>query len=611
MSQIANMEVKVSADISDLQKGYDKASSDTKQFVSKTTQSLSGLKTGSNQAGQALSNLGRIAQDAPFGFIGISNNINPLLESFQRLKAETGSTGTALKSLGSSLLGAGGIGIAVSVISGLLVVFGDKLFAGSKAIQAINLDLITFSEVIKTAENDLKEFNKESDYLQKLNNANITERFGNDFNAKLLSAKAGFIAIGEEIVKTEDAIKTLTDNSNSAFKFFLDNATKETRAFVGTFNGITAAIPDALIGKLPEDQQALVKAIKETDKALVDQQLRLKDLTREKEIAAASNRAIVAENRRDDAEKARREAERLAKLPSISKTIAELGRELDFLSAKEIVFKTTTTPEKIRAITSTIEKLIKDFKVAPDDTLISKLIGTQFSDLFGKNAAQAVKNIGDLQIRSAIKEKLKKVFFEGPQTIVPLNATFKLPDGALPKLLVDASGQIETFFSGLANSIANGFGETIAGVLSGTSSIGDFFKGIFSSLGSGLKQLGAYFIKTGIQIKLVKSFLLKNPALAIAGGIALVALGSLIQSQTNIPGFANGVQNFRGGLAVVGERGPELVNLPAGASVTPNHMLGTVSAGSDRVQVTGRIVASGKDLVVLIDNSRQSLNRQS
>jgi len=50
-----------------------------------------------------------------------------------------------------------------------------------------------------------------------------------------------------------------------------------------------------------------------------------------------------------------------------------------------------------------------------------------------------------------------------------------------------------------------------------------------------------------------------------------------------------------------------LVNLPAGASVTPNHMLGIVSAGSDRVQVTGRIVASGKDLVVLIDNSRQSL----
>jgi hypothetical protein len=36
-----------------------------------------------------------------------------------------------------------------------------------------------------------------------------------------------------------------------------------------------------------------------------------------------------------------------------------------------------------------------------------------------------------------------------------------------------------------------------------------------------------------------------------------------------VPGFASGVENFSGGLALVGERGPELVNLPAGSSVTP------------------------------------------
>jgi hypothetical protein len=38
--------------------------------------------------------------------------------------------------------------------------------------------------------------------------------------------------------------------------------------------------------------------------------------------------------------------------------------------------------------------------------------------------------------------------------------------------------------------------------------------------------------------------------------------------------FADGVTNFRGGMALVGERGPELVNLPRGSSVTPNHQLG-------------------------------------
>lgn len=35
----------------------------------------------------------------------------------------------------------------------------------------------------------------------------------------------------------------------------------------------------------------------------------------------------------------------------------------------------------------------------------------------------------------------------------------------------------------------------------------------------------------------------------------------------HIPGFATGVRNYSGGLAVVGEKGPELVNLPRGADV--------------------------------------------
>lgn len=38
-----------------------------------------------------------------------------------------------------------------------------------------------------------------------------------------------------------------------------------------------------------------------------------------------------------------------------------------------------------------------------------------------------------------------------------------------------------------------------------------------------------------------------------------------------IPGFATGVQNFAGGPAIVGERGPELLNLPRGSDVIPTN----------------------------------------
>lgn len=42
----------------------------------------------------------------------------------------------------------------------------------------------------------------------------------------------------------------------------------------------------------------------------------------------------------------------------------------------------------------------------------------------------------------------------------------------------------------------------------------------------------------------------------------------------HLPRFASGVTNFAGGLAVVGERGPEVVQLPQGSNVIPNNKAG-------------------------------------
>lgn len=53
-----------------------------------------------------------------------------------------------------------------------------------------------------------------------------------------------------------------------------------------------------------------------------------------------------------------------------------------------------------------------------------------------------------------------------------------------------------------------------------------------------------------------------------------------------VPGFAGGVSNFGGGLAIVGERGPELVNLPGGSDVIPNNALGGLVGSVTNVYVT-------------------------
>lgn len=59
------------------------------------------------------------------------------------------------------------------------------------------------------------------------------------------------------------------------------------------------------------------------------------------------------------------------------------------------------------------------------------------------------------------------------------------------------------------------------------------------------------------------------------GGAGL--FGSKVAANINrVPAFANGTNFAPGGLALVGERGPELVNLPRGSRVTPNNELGAM-----------------------------------
>lgn len=98
-------------------------------------QSFPALAKGSGQATQALTNTGRILQDLPFGIIGVANNIDPLIQSFVYLKKETGSTGAAISALGSSLVGGGGLVLAISVVTSALQFFALSQRGAGKAVE--------------------------------------------------------------------------------------------------------------------------------------------------------------------------------------------------------------------------------------------------------------------------------------------------------------------------------------------------------------------------------------------------------------------------------------------------------------------------------------------
>jgi hypothetical protein len=165
----AELKVRIEAEIAEFKKGLDKANKDLNGFSGKVESDLKrtaietakasaiiggSVAKGSNQAAFALTNLGRVAQDAPFGFIGIQNNIAPLIESFQRLKASSGSTGSALKALGSSLIGSGGLLFAVSLVTSALTVLAQN---PEKVAGAINY----LSGVVDNATESQKAYNEE------------------------------------------------------------------------------------------------------------------------------------------------------------------------------------------------------------------------------------------------------------------------------------------------------------------------------------------------------------------------------------------------------------------------------------------------------------------
>jgi hypothetical protein len=118
-----NLEIIIGANTQDLQTGLNQASQSVTNFGNAVRTNLKPTADATN----ALSNLSRVAQDAPYGFMGIANNLNPLLESFQRLSKESGGAGSALKALVGGLTGPAGIGLALGAVSSLVVAFGDDI----------------------------------------------------------------------------------------------------------------------------------------------------------------------------------------------------------------------------------------------------------------------------------------------------------------------------------------------------------------------------------------------------------------------------------------------------------------------------------------------------
>ena len=159
---------------------------------------------------------------------------------------------------------------------------------------------------------------------------------------------------------------------------------------------------------------------------------------------------------------------------------------------------------------------------------------------------------------------------------------------------------------GLAN-MATGLGSMVGEMAAGAMSLADVGRGLVAQLAGILGQIGELAIKTGIATLGIKVALKSlNPAAAIAGGIALVALSKFVQSK-----MANAVPMAKGGIVLPTPGGTiaQIGEAGKAEAVIPLDRLGQMMGNSGGGISKGEFTIKGRDLVYILNLENQAQNR--
>ena len=200
-----------------------------------------------------------------------------------------------------------------------------------------------------------------------------------------------------------------------------------------------------------------------------------------------------------------------------------------------------------------------------------------------------------------------------PEQIEALDEMQKL---ALSNALTFNEGLNQVITSGVS-SFVDGFGGILENFASGAyklSGIGNLFLGTVASMAI---QLGKMAISIGVGVKGIQLALKSlNPGVAIAAGIALVTLGSLIKGSLNkisgggnVPAFANG--GIVGGQSYYGDK--ILARVNSGELILNQNqqrgLYGMLNGGDFETVTTTRQVVEGDKLILITDRAKKRKSR--
>ena len=557
----------------------------------------------------------RVIQDAPFGIIGVGNNIQQLAQSFSGLGQAGDSTKSKIKLAFGQIFSSGNaLILAVSAITTILTLYEKGAFKSADATKSLRDQLEKYRETL----NGVTKANLEGQISAQKELSNL----------KLLQIQAENTSLSQE--KRNKAVDELQKQYPEYLKGLTDEQIK------------TGLVGEAY-NKLTNDILALSKAkalSAELDKQASDLlTLRVQEEQRANEILQLREKLQVAINNKVDAgarvagQFTAENSNAMIIQMNIDKLIKEQLKSADernkiikdqLFIESQIVEQSSKGANFVKdtgkAIDANKEKL-KQYSQGWDDFNLGQETARELQDklTFGLNLEKFNKQIQDaFAPEKEIKVKIKTDVILDEDIPDELPFIDRLLERLNPKKFTEFEERTAEFATtmlgildgGLANAfvdLGQSIGEALATGGNVLSAVG---KSLLGSVGNLLGQFGKQLIAFGVAglsySKLIKS-LFTNPAtaapkagLAIAAGIALVALSGAISSglKSNSGGSGGG---GGGGGASVGSSG-----VGGGTSFAGGGQGGLFAQNRD---LNGELVVRGQDLVYVFGQASDRINK--
>lgn len=520
----------------------------------------------------ALTNLSLVAQDLPYGFIGIQNNLPFLVKSFQDLSAESGGTVKALKALGSSLIGPGGLFFAFSAVTAVLTTLTQKYGSLSAALNSILGGVTPLETKFNNAKKSYDEF---------LKSLKSTDEIINNSTA---SVQANIIKVTSltEVVKSnttsqldkKKALQQLKKISDSYFGSLSEKKLDLKKLTEATNQYTESIINQAIARGYEEEIVAITKEKAKQERILLDvvSQLPAEYAKIKKQAkdalnvgdAEAYNLAIsaIAIGQQKDLDKVNQKYfDQANRVTDLTKRFENFKKLLSDITIQNLKF-TPLDPEKAKKAAEEIDRFYTRYK--PISTLDEK----------------RVKNLAKLQKQLELSNKtLKgKGIFDIKDVISP--EVFKKQkeyQDFLKNLLQDTISTANLISQAFLDPLTNAFKSFLD---TGKLTFKEFGRIVLDNL----KQLAAKIIATGI---------LSLLATIASGGFGAAA------------GAASGTTGFAAGLKIFGKTFGSLL----GFRNVGNPNFNGVAGGGLTIGGAVNLSLRGSDLVGALNRTNTNINR--